>query len=190
MTKLIAFTGFKQSGKDTCAKYLINNHNFIQYSFALPLKEGVKAFFGWDDTQVNDPVKKEEIDPFYGVSPRYILQIFGTEIMRNYVPSLSPEFKDKMGNNFWVNRFKQFYAKNPDKYIVVSDLRYQNELDAVKSLGGVVVRVKRDSVIPSGPVHASENIDSLQGIVYLLDNNVDIFTLEEGLQTILSDLKS
>lgn len=188
---IIAFAGYKQSGKDTCAKYLIDKYGFSQYSFALPLKEGVKAFFGWSNEQVNDPILKETVDPYYGVSPRYILQIFGTEVMRQFIPSLSPEFKEKMGGDFWVNRFKQFISVNSNKNIVLSDLRFQNELDAVHSLGGQVIKIHREASVPKDltKVHSSENPDSLMGIDYLLDNNGDIQNLQDGLDAIWQDMK-
>lgn len=186
MAKLIGITGFKMSGKDSSADYLIQHHGFIKYSFASPLKNGVKAFFNWSEHQLHDTVLKEMIDPFYGVSPREVLQWFGTEVMREMLPTRFSELGTKIGSNFWVERFKQFYTQNKNSNIVISDLRFQNEVDTIKSLGGMIIKVNRRLVKPKVISHPSEDIDMLSGVDYILDNNSDLVNLYDGLQTILN----
>jgi hypothetical protein len=56
--------------------------------------------------------------------------------------------------NFWVD-----YALNSvvdGTKVVIADVRYPNEADAIKALGGKVYRVERDGVGPAN-AHASEN---------------------------------
>lgn len=65
------------------------------------------------------------------VSPiRFILQYFGTEIGR-----------DMLGQNFWVNATFQYY--NKDDHFIVPDMRFSNELEAIKSRGGLLIRIER-----------------------------------------------
>jgi hypothetical protein len=171
MSKLIGFAGFKGSGKSESALYLERTYDYRLYSFAGPLKAGVNAFFGWTENQGTDPILKEVIDPAFGVSPRLMYQLFGTEVLREFIPSLSPELKEKVGNNFWVSRFQSFVKNNCGLSFTLGDVRFQNEVDAIHSLGGVVVKIQRDIAIPKVISHPSENINLLENIDYVVDNN-------------------
>jgi len=182
---LIGITGFKLSGKDTVADYLCNNFNYVKYSFASPLKQGIIAFFGWTDQHMNDPILKEKIDPDWGVSPRQILQWMGTDIMREEISQKFPLFNDTVGSNMWINRFRSFVKNSSDKNIVVPDFRFQNEADVLKELGAVLWRIDRISSIPLKVEHKSEDIRDLP-YDYIIENNN---SLEELFKTIFTTYK-
>lgn len=74
----------------------------------------------------------------YYITIRQLLQVFGTECMRNI-----------FGNALWVN-----LTLKDKKPIIVSDLRFKIELAAIKDRGGKVVYVNRNNVYPGN--HASE----------------------------------
>lgn len=76
------------------------------------------------------------------VSFRLILQYFGTEVGRN-----------TLGQNFWVNSTFQNYHK--DSYWICPDLRFPNELEAIKSRGGLLIRIERPGLDLSDQ-HSSE----------------------------------
>ena len=90
---LIAILGKKHSGKDTIANFLIEKYGFTKYSFADPLKKGIQAFFNLTDQQLNDQKLKEEIDPRWGVSPRKLFQVIGTDFFQNSIRDFLPELK-------------------------------------------------------------------------------------------------
>ena len=73
----VGILGKKGSGKDTLADYLVEHNGFIKYSFADPVKNIVNILFNLSDTQVNGYLK-ETVDERWGLSPRVILQRFGT----------------------------------------------------------------------------------------------------------------
>lgn len=56
---VIAFSGFKQSGKDSCSNYLCEKYGFKRVSFADPLKDAVSRDFGVLRGWLDDPAKKE-----------------------------------------------------------------------------------------------------------------------------------
>src|SRR5665213_2295924 len=56
---IICLSGFKQSGKDTCADYLIKNHKAIRVALADPLKDMVAEEYGIDRASLDDPNRKE-----------------------------------------------------------------------------------------------------------------------------------
>ena len=44
---ILAFTGFRSSGKDTAADYISNTRGYTKDSFANPLKDAAANLFSW-----------------------------------------------------------------------------------------------------------------------------------------------
>ncbi len=148
---LIAILGKKKSGKDTVANYLIEKYGFIKYSFADPLKKGLQFFFNLKDDQLYNQDLKEVIDTRWGVSPRKLFQVFGTDIFQNSIRDFLPELKiNNDPKNHWVNLFKEWYLselkKNPNIKIVISDARFLHEINMINELGGIVYKIIRPSL--------------------------------------------
>ena len=66
------------------------------------------------------------------ITPRLVLQEFGTDCMRN-------GFYD----GIWVSMVKQRIINNPSTAFVVPDVRFRNEQNVIRDLGGEVWQVKR-----------------------------------------------
>lgn len=140
---IIGFVGFIGSGKDTAADYLVNFHEFRRDSFANTLKDAVAAVFGWDRTLLEGRTAearawREQIDPWWAerlnmpnLTPRWILQYWGTEVCRH-------GFHD----DIWIASVENKMRKTTDN-IVISDVRFPNEIQAIHNAGGIVVRVQR-----------------------------------------------
>lgn len=154
---IIAITGKKRSGKDVFAS-ILQEHNFELYKFAQPIKNMCKDIFLWNEDYINGD-KKEEIDPRWGISPRYAQQVIGTELFRQGLPSLSDGFRETVGDCIWVNRFRYWYDnyKSTSLFgnVVISDLRFLNEAKMVQEYGGLIVKIVRDTDSKSD-VHQSE----------------------------------
>lgn len=154
---LIGFSGKKGSGKSYFADYLVNNKLFIKLSFASPLKEITKILFNLSDEDVKDPIKKELINPKFNASPRELMQWLGTDIMRE-------EFNKKFNysGSIWIDNVKDKVKTLLDnnKDVVIDDVRFQNEVDMIHSLGGIVINLRNDSnntLNNSTSTHSSEN---------------------------------
>ena len=154
---LIGFSGKKGSGKSYFADYLVNNKLFIKLSFASPLKEITKILFNLSDEDVKDPIKKELINPKFNASPRELMQWLGTDIMRE-------EFNKKFNysGSIWIDsvkdKIKTLLKDNKD--VVIDDVRFQNEVDMIHSLGGIVINLRNDldnTLNNSTSTHSSEN---------------------------------
>ena len=140
---IIGFVGFIGSGKDTAADYLVNFHEFRRDSFANTLKDAVAAVFGWDRVLLEGRTKearewREQVDPWWAerlnkpnLTPRWVLQYWGTEVCRR-------SFHD----DIWIASVENKMRKTTDN-IVISDVRFPNEIKAIHNAGGIVVRVKR-----------------------------------------------
>lgn len=168
--RLFGITGKKFSGKDTSVAHL--PASVIRYSFAGPLKEELKKVFQLSDSQLNDPLEKEMIDKRYGKSPRQLMQWYGTDVVR------------RVDKNYWIKRFLKFHSLHDSSVkIVVTDVRFQNEAEAIRSLGGEIIQVCRSS-------DSYDNHESEQGgfvpdkIIY---NNGSIKDLQMKMSLIIKD---
>ena len=164
---IIGICGLIGSGKGTVADILVEHHNFEKLSFADKLKDGVSAVFGWDRQMLegdNDDSRqwREEKDRFWSketgktITPRLILQLFGTDCMRN-----------GYFDGIWVSLVKQKIIDNPDTNWVIPDVRFPNEVKMIQNAQGEVWQVrrgdlpvwfidKRDNGVEPTDVHASE----------------------------------
>jgi hypothetical protein len=208
---IIGFVGFIGSGKDTAADYLVNFHGFRRDSFANTLKDAVAAVFGWDRVLLEGRTKearewREQRDDWWSnrlgkdITPRHILQYWGTEVCRN-------GFHD----DIWIASLENKMRKTGDD-IVISDVRFPNEIKAIKNAGGMVVRVIRGSDpewyqdawnMNQGPtnmswsiskmrmeqrkIHASETAWIGKGIDLEIDNNGTIDDLFRQIKNLVVD---
>ena len=184
---LIGLVGLIGSGKNTVAGRLVTHHGYKRDSFAKSLKDAVSSMFNWDREMLegNTPESRkwrEHPDAFWSekmgkeITPRWVLQYFGTEVMRQ-----------GMYDAIWVDSVIGRYKGDKT---VISDTRFQNEIKTIKAHGGIVVLVKREEIptreeMQKQGAHQSEwdwigsnfdyvidNTSSLEG----LNANVDEFT--------------
>ena len=140
---IIGICGLIGSGKGTVADILVNTHKFKKISFADKLKDGVASVFGWDRKMLEGDTDesrqwRELKDDFWSnetkmeVTPRLVLQLFGTDCMRN-------GFDD----GIWVSLVKKELLDNPGRNYVIPDVRFANEVDMIRDVGGEVWEIKR-----------------------------------------------
>jgi len=141
---IIGICGLIGSGKGTVADVLVDQ-GFTKVSFADKLKDGVSTIFGWDRAMLEGDTDesrqwREQRDDFWSaetemeVTPRLVLQLFGTDCLRN-------GFHDGV----WVSLLKKHMLDNPDNY-VIPDVRFRNEQNMIRELGGEIWRVQRGDI--------------------------------------------
>ena len=140
---LIGIVGLIGSGKDTVAERLVTHHGYKRDSFAKSLKDAVSSMFNWDRDMLEGNTTssrhwREQPDKFWSekmgkeVTPRLILQQFGTEVMRG-----------QMYDGIWVD---SVIGRYKGENTVISDTRFINEIKTIKAHGGIVVLVKREEI--------------------------------------------
>lgn len=140
---IVGICGLIGAGKDTIADYLVEKHKFKKLSFADKLKDSVSAMFDWDRSLLDGKTDesrswREKEDEFWSkemnmsITPRLVLQKFGTECMR-----------DGFYDGIWVSLAKKKLIDNPDVKWVIPDVRFENEANMIKEIGGEVWWVKR-----------------------------------------------
>lgn len=137
---LIGLIGKRQSGKDTFAGYLAEDFGYARHAFADPLREVALA---------TDPLI--ETHPF-GVTRRLsdVIYAEGWDAakerhpeVRRLLQDLGVGVRESVGEATWVEALKR-RARAEDGPVVVTDVRFPNEADAIERLGGTLVRIERD----------------------------------------------
>lgn len=164
MKKIIGITGSAGSGKDTIGDILVRNlPNWEKVSFAGHLKDVTALLFGFDRKMLagetpEDREIREQPDPYWSekmgkdFTPRFALQFFGTNLLRN-----------QLHQNIWVDCLEKKILES-DKNIVITDVRFPNEIDMIKSIGGEIWRVERGELplwhrkVESWQINGTDNL--------------------------------
>lgn len=145
--KIIGITGYAKTGKDAVGEmlrvgldnkvtldkisnnilcdddYLYATHWHI-HKFTEPLKQVLYDLIPTKHYCEYEELKTKEIYP--GVTGREMLQFVGTEIGRKLYP------------NIWVDLLID--SLNPNSQAIITDVRFPNEVEAIKAKGGIIIR--------------------------------------------------
>ena len=149
---LIGLCGAAGAGKDTVAGLLedARGPRIQRIAFADPLYKAVAAITGLTVEKLQDRVVKEAVIPWLGKSPRHLLQTLGTEWGRGMVRQ-----------DIWVcialERARAVLDRGDS--VVITDVRFDNEAQAILEAGGEVWKVIRPGwkcLADDAEKHASE----------------------------------
>lgn len=214
---IIGVCGKAGSGKDTIADILVKDHGFVKVAFADPLKRICQEVFEFTSEQLWGPSEKRNEPDFRYLrhnfmdengdqvsdylSPRYALQKLGTEWGRDCYPDIWIEYAMRVAKRLLVKGAPIFYdarfgirswrMSDPEeiKGVVISDVRFLNEVEGLKRHGAKVVRVyrpARKALAGAGEQHRSETEqDAIPDDLFdfILHNNgslEDLVTLTHG----------
>lgn len=187
MTRVVGLAGYKRAGKDTVAARLIERHGFERFAFADPLKAAALSLDpivetttheirSWDTlviesrtathrrlSEVVDELGWERAKERREV--RRTLQRLGVAI-REIMPT------------FWVAALIRAVDASDAERVVITDVRFENEVDAVRSLlGGDIALVTRPGTSSDG--HISEQLPDVLVPDFVFRNDDTIEALHE-----------
>lgn len=177
MKQIIAFAGRKQSGKTTCSEFIAKYVNgSIEtfdsakiYNFADPLKKDIcMNILGLTHNQCyGEDIDKNTLTDIEWegkkLNAREVMQFVGTNIFR------------KMKNDVWSGATINKIKNEQTKLAIIADCRFPNEVEAVKDVGGIVIKLTRN---PYNSNHESEV--ALDEINYS-NSNFDLIVHNESL---------
>jgi len=198
MGTLIALGGQLRAGKDEVAQHLANKHGYVVMGMSDNLNQALLALNPWINTAMAYPEVQRYreyhdaigyVEAKKNPEVRRLLQVLGTEVGRNMI-----------SQDVWVNMaertIREHWAQN--KKVVITAVRFPNEIEMVRRLGGTTVWIERASEARTDAqgdilAHASENSVSADDFEHFLDNDSTLDELflkvDEALQ-ILEVLKS
>lgn len=160
---IVGLAGKARSGKDSLADHLIRRHGFVRYAFADALRAAALALDPIIDDTIDFPDEVEWAHRFVRLSE--VVEEKGWEAAKAH-----PEVRRTLQNygvaireiqsDFWINA-AMAEADREDRPVVVTDVRFPNEVDAIRNRGGVLIRVIRLGANGNG--HISETaIDHIE----------------------------
>lgn len=205
---LIGITGKKQSGKDTIGKLLISlylsktigilkntklediyqivsERSFLYlYKFADPLKDIVTKLINCNRNDLENEIFKNTILPDWNLTPREIMQMFGTDFCRTFNPKI------------WIKMLDEEIAQSDQDFIIITDVRFYNEVTYIKNMNGIIIKVV-DLNQQNSDLHISENeLDDFEDYDYIIYNKKESFdvtyseSLKKEVEKIYNDIDS
>jgi len=154
---IIGVAGKKRVGKDTVAAYISKKYGYRHVAFADKVKDIAGDLFGLNFFNMSAEDKEKH---------RYIMQYIGDNLRG-------------LDSLIWV---KYVFRKYPDN-IVISDVRYPNEVEYIQSQGGKVIHIIRDTGMQD--MHASEvALDSFEKFDFEVYNEGTVEDLQRKVDTL------
>lgn len=174
---LVGITGSARSGKGETAKYLQKYHAFHEDSFAGPIRYFFIDLLKLKGMEELDAIKttEEPLDILGGKTLRYAMQTMGTEWGRGM-----------LSDSLWIDTCLH-RSSNYDR-VVISDVRFDNEAEAVKKAGGYIIKTTRPGVEIQGSSHASEAGISEELVDFFIDNDACLDSLYRQIENIMKCL--
>lgn len=129
---LIGLAGAAGAGKGSVANFLVAK-GFTEIAFADPIYAAISGMTGISIAKLKDRSLKERPIQGIGKSPRELLQLFGTEFGRNMIRE-----------SVWID-IAMRRAAEVGCSVVITDVRFDNEADAIRISGGAIWKVVRDA---------------------------------------------
>ena len=152
---LIGILGKKRSGKDTLAARLVEEYGFTRFSFADPMRAGILEL---------DPILPFITNPGAYATPPLRLAAYVDAVgwewakempeVRRLLQHYGTGLRDHLGADVWVDALRRKISDFPG-HVVITDVRFENEVQMIESLSGVTIRVTRPDLV-STDTHISE----------------------------------
>ena len=148
-----------RTGKDTAAEALVRELGFKRVGFADPLK--ALAFEA--DPLITSNTRTVNISVGHG-RLAWTVKGLGWEEAKNTYPevrkflqNLGIGARKVFGEDFWVERTLREASRHQD--VVIPDVRFENEADAIQAAGGILIRIDRPGHVAGGHVSETELVD-------------------------------
>jgi hypothetical protein len=156
--RIIGLIGKKRSGKDTFGGELVKSAGFTRVAFADPLRQAALDL----NPMVGRPALPGYLAPQIDLRLSDVIETIGWEKAKDHVPEVRRTLEAfgtdsirKLDPDFWV-RMAAEKIQATDGPVVVTDVRFPNEADKIRELGGVVVRIIRSGQEDGPNVHQCE----------------------------------
>lgn len=158
MIPLVGLTGPQGSGKTTVAGFLVSAFGWKAISLADPIRAGLQAMFGMYGHEFEDRVLKDHPIGWHGKTPRELMQSLGTEWGRKMV-----------SETIWIDLAQHeielsLRLHKDYRGLAVSDVRFANEADWIRGMGGTIWHLHDRIFDRIGPANRQDAHESEDGV--------------------------
>lgn len=150
---LIGLCGFARAGKDTVGHILVERHGFTRVAFADPLKQLAAAVDPVLDVEDGNRIRRYT-DTLTAEGEAYVKDAYPE--YRRFLQALGLGVRQVLGADTWVDAAMAQISRIGGP-VVVTDVRFPNEVDAIRQCGGQVWLVDRPGLQPDLS-HVSEQL--------------------------------
>jgi hypothetical protein len=211
---VIGVFGPARSGKDTFYKLLARHRSHVdRIAFADPLKEMCREIFDFSEAQLFGKLKDEPDERYPRgddyLTPRYALQQLGTEWGREcyenvWVDYAFRKINERLSGFRVTNKPTEDVKGTTGKgssiidrtdLVVITDVRFINELKAVRAAGGYIVKLERPrrGLKGEAATHASERDfeapEALEHVDVVIENDGSLDDYESKVLETLEALR-
>lgn len=204
--RLIGINGFKRAGKGETGNAIFDQFDGVVYQigFADKLKIMAARALGFvrppqDLIALMDEMKETaSLQARYYEPGGYSDQLLHDLTVREYLQNFGNDARELFGTNFWIDQVLPYPGevmlstnealndRYPDVDLVaITDLRYPNEAQRVRDLGGEVWEIVRPGLVSDG--HASETPLPNELITRRIDNDGSVSDLRRKVAAILDE---
>lgn len=137
MPQIVCISGKIGSGKTTLSKYIQSSVNlsegkypYERKSFAENVRQVTSILTGIGVEDLRSDVDKNRFITEYQKTIGEILQNVGTGMRQTVHPDV------------WINSLFSIFT--PDSYWIIDDVRFENEAEKIKAMGGILIRLEGD----------------------------------------------
>jgi len=170
---IIGLTGYAQSGKDTVAKILVEQHGFTRVAFADKIRE-----FLYETNPMFDSIAGEPMFVKARVDRDGWEEAKKSPHIRRLLQNSGVAARKLFGDDFWVKQSLDGLGLFGASNYVITDVRFENEAEAIKKYDNSQLwRIKRNGVSAVN-AHVSESQMDGYPVDQIFTNNGTISDLE------------
>jgi hypothetical protein len=179
---IIGLSGYARSGKDTVAGMLMGLHGYERVAFADKIRELLYEM---------DPLVMHNYMDF---RLQDVIDSKGWEIAKTEFPEVRRLLQDLgvgarklFGDTFWVDQVVGQFGHawwGYDKNVVITDVRFTNEAQAIKGKGGQIWRINRPGTEAINDHVSEHDLDGWDFDV-VIENDSDMPALIKKIKTLI-----
>lgn len=184
--KLIAVSGKRRHGKDSIGAFLVGK-GFKRYAFADQVRRllyNTNPAIGVNRSTFQIVFLKNAVDSLGWDQVKQM-----PEVVRLQQKIATEGCREIFGEDTWVIALERLLMKENPQKIVITDLRFKNEAEWVRTNGGYVIRVNRPDAEPTPETlasHVSEtDLDDWPHFDAIINNDFDLVGLKEKIDILI-----
>ncbi|MDG4783285.1 hypothetical protein O7614_26865 [Micromonospora sp. WMMD961] len=166
---LVGLLGRSRAGKDTVGARLVERHGYVRYAFGDNVRRLALAIDPLVDVSFDGERLGELVNACGWESAKQFPEV------RRFLQRLATEAVREIDPYFWIRPVMDDVEADI-RGVVITDVRFHNEAEAIRRAGGLLVRVIRPDLPPDPHVSENELLDRATDYEIRNDAGLDFLT--------------